>query len=223
MSGRPLIVAIDGPSGVGKSTVARALAERLGVPFLETGAMYRAVGWRVLAEGIDPGDRRRVEELVEAMDLELEPASGGGFDVLLDGRRLTDELRRPEVAAATSIVSTYPGVRAALVERQRSGAGSEGAVLEGRDIGTVVFPDARFKFFLDAAPEIRVARRHRQLSEQARVTRQAAADEVLERDRRDAERVDSPLRCDASYTRIDTGTLTPDEVVERMLAVIGAV
>lgn len=216
----PLIVALDGPSGVGKSSVAQRLAARLGVPFLETGAMYRALGLKVLQAGVDPADQRAVEALASRLDLRLEPREAGQVDVLLDGEPLGERVRAPEVGEVTSQISVYPAVRRAMVDLQRRGAGERGAVVEGRDIGSRVFPRTPYKFYLDAPLEVRVKRRHEQL--RATQGRAPSAEEVRreveERDHRDSTRDDSPLRRDASYVEIATGGMTLDEVVERLVA-----
>lgn len=220
----PLVVAIDGPSGVGKSTAARRLARRLGIPYLDTGATYRAVALKVLEAGVDPADRRGVEELAAGADLALEPGAGergAELEVVLDGRPVGERIREPRVGEVTSRVAAYPGVRRRLVELQRRAAERHGGVVEGRDIGTRVFPDTSFKFFLDARPEVRHRRRYRELRETGR---EVAFDEVVAemtgRDHRDANRAHSPLTRDPSYTVVDTSDLAVDEVVERMLAAI---
>jgi cytidylate kinase len=145
-----LIVAIDGPSGVGKSTAARRLAARLGVPFLDTGAMYRAIGLKVLESGVDPRDHASVLALSDAAGVSLGRRPDGGFEVLLDGQPVESRIRTPEVSEATSTIAVYPEVRQRMVRLQREAASQFGAVLEGRDIGTRVFPDTPHKFFLDA-------------------------------------------------------------------------
>lgn len=216
----PLIVAIDGPSGVGKSTAARRLAERLGVPYLDTGAMYRALALEVIERGVDPTDRERVAAAVEAAELALEPEAGG-FAVLLHGRPVGERIRSPEVSAASSRISEYPEVRRRMVTLQRAVAGRLGAVVEGRDIGTRVFPDTPHKFFLDARPEVRFERRYEQLRGAGReVTRQAVAEEIAARDRRDLTRRESPLTRDATYTLLDTSDASVDQIVDRMAQAI---
>ena len=211
------IVAIDGPSGGGKTTVARRLAERLGLPVLDTGAMYRAAALKVLESGVDPDDRDAVVAVLESTDVDLRPAAGGALEVILDGRPVGERIRTPEVTAATSRVSAYPAVRRRQVALQRRVAARRGAVVEGRDIGTVVFADTPHKFFLQARPEVRAGRRFRELAAAgAAVRRERVLAEILDRDRRDSGRRDSPLTCDDSYTVIDTDELSPDEIVERM-------
>ncbi|MGH9362787.1 MAG: (d)CMP kinase [Thermoanaerobaculia bacterium] len=218
MSGRsPLVVAIDGPSGVGKSSVARKLARRLGVPFLDTGAMYRAVALKVLESGADPADADAVASLSESADIRLERRDDGTFAVLLDGRPVEGRIRSREVSEAASQVSEHPAVRRRMVALQREIAGRHGGVLEGRDIGTRVFPETPHKFFLDAHPEVRFRRRHDQLAAAGRPEDYGAVvEEITARDQRDSRRTDSPLTRDPSYTFIDSSDLDLDEVVERM-------
>ncbi len=220
-AGAPLIVAVDGPSGVGKSTVARGLARRLGVPFLDTGAMYRAIGLKVLAAGIDPADRPAVAAVSDSTEVALAPRPDGSFEVLLDGAPVGDRIRSPEVGEATSAVSAYPEVRRRLVELQRATARRFGGVLEGRDIGTRVVPDAPYKFFLDARPEVRFRRRHEELRAAGReVSYEQVIDEISRRDRRDSTRADSPLTRDPSYTFIDASELSVAAVVDEMARAI---
>lgn len=219
MTGEPLVVAIDGTSGVGKSTVARRLAVALDVPYLETGAMYRALGLKVDQMGIDPASRPIVEALASALDLELRRNPDGTVDVLLDGRCLGEEVRQPRISEITSAVSTYPGVRRVMVEHQRSFAESAGAVVEGRDIGTKVFPDTPHKFFLQAPLATRVRRRLKQLEEsgQSNLNADELMREVSERDERDSTRAESPLTVNSSYRIVDTGSRSVEEVVQAIL------
>jgi cytidylate kinase len=221
MSGA-LVVAIDGPAGVGKSTAARRLAERLGVPYLDTGAMYRCLGLVAVREGLDLDDRRRVEERLGRAGVDLRPRNGASPELRLEGEAVGEQIRSPEVSRATSRISTYPGVRRRMVELQRAFATAHGGVLEGRDIGTVVVPETPFKFFLDADPEVRASRRHRELVGRGLApSLETVRGELDARDRQDREREDSPLRRDPSHVFIDTGRLDPEQVVERMLEVIG--
>ncbi|HYX26000.1 MAG TPA: (d)CMP kinase [Thermoanaerobaculia bacterium] len=215
--GHPLIVAIDGPSGVGKSTAARRLAERLRVPFLDTGAMYRAIGLKVLESGADPHDRKMVVALSDAADVRLGRRLDGSFEVLLDGEPVESRIRTPEVGEATSAISTYPEVRQRMVRLQREAATHFGAVLEGRDIGTRVFPDTPYKFFLDARADVRFRRRFEELQATGQpVTYAGVEEDIRRRDLRDSTRSDSPLTRDDSYVFIDASDLSVEEVVERM-------
>ena len=214
-----MIVAIDGTSGVGKSTVARRLAEELQVPFLETGAMYRALGLKVDELGVDPQDREVVERLAGELDLELRLKEDGTVEVLLEGQALGARARQPRISEITSAISAYPEVRRIMVEHQRSFAHSRGAVVEGRDIGTKVFPETPHKFFLRAPLATRVRRRLEQLqaSGESELSEEELTREVAERDRRDSTRAESPLTVDSSYRVIDTGSRSVEEVVAAIL------
>ena len=214
----PLIVAIDGPSGVGKSTVARLLAERLDVPVLDTGATYRAVALRVLESCADLDDDGAVLAAAAGAVVELRAGEGGRLAVVLDGRPVGRRIRTPEVSAATSKISIHPEIRKRLVALQRRTAARFGAVVEGRDIGSVVFPETPHKFFLSARPEIRAERRHRELVEAGKASSfDRVRRDIEDRDARDRSRSSSPLVCDETYTPIDTSELTPEEIVERMV------
>ena len=188
-----LIVAIDGPVGSGKSTVARRVAELLGYAYLDSGAMYRAVAWKALRENTPLDREEKLAALAGATRIDL-VSTDGGYRVLVDGADVTEQIRTAEVAQAASKVAVVAGVRTVLVSEQRRAAQRGGVVMEGRDIGTVVFPDAGLKIFLDAAVEVRAERRrleHAQKSE--RLEFSEVLEEVHQRDRRDRERAVSPL------------------------------
>ncbi len=218
-----LVVAIDGPSGVGKSTVAKRLAERLDVPMLDTGAMYRAVALSVLDQGIALADEAEAIEAATTADVRLRREADGALEVTLDGCAVGERIRNPEVSEATSRLAVYPAVRTRMVHLQRQAAAEHGAVVEGRDIGTVVFPDTPHKFFLDARNDVRVERRRAQLVAAGVDTdTDAVAASIAERDARDSAREASPLRCDERYHRIDTSDRDIDAVVEEMAASVRA-
>ncbi len=219
----PLVIAIDGPSGVGKSTAARRLARRLEVPYLNTGAMYRAVALEALESGVNPDDEKAVADLAERIDLALDLDPGdGGARVLLDGDAVGERIRSPEVGETSSRLSTHPEIRRRLVALQQEFARRHGGVLEGRDIGTRVFPETPHKFFLDARQEVRYRRRYDELAAAGSdVSYGEVTVEIDRRDQRDAHREESPLTYDESYTLIDTSDLAPDEVVDRMVEAIG--
>ena len=214
----PLIVAIDGPSGAGKSTVARQLAKRLGVPYIDTGAMYRAVGLAVRETGVTLPITQpdSVVALAEGLAIELVPRADG-TRVISNGRDVSEAIRAPEISLYASAVSAIPGVRRRMVAEQRRMARDRGGVMEGRDIGTRVFPDTPLKFFLTAPDSVRAERRFRELAE--RGTPQPYEEvlaEMKKRDRADETRADSPLRFDDSYVRVETGGMSPAEVVAEL-------
>ncbi len=213
-----LIVAIDGPSGAGKSTVAKALAERLGIPYIDTGAMYRAVGLAVRDRDIrlPISEPQKVVAIAESLRLGLE-LTPQGTRVSLDGADVSGAIRKPEVSRYASAVSAIPGVRRRLVVEQQRLARKNGGVLEGRDIGTKVFPETPFKFFLTAPLAVRAKRRAQELEEKG--TPQAYAQVFSEMERRDHDdrtRADSPLTQDDRYIVIDSADKKPEEVVAEM-------
>ncbi|MDQ3746688.1 MAG: (d)CMP kinase [Acidobacteriota bacterium] len=217
---RPLIIAIDGPSGAGKSTLGRRLARELGLLYIDTGAMYRAVALAATAAGVDLSDAERVAEVARRVSIRLE-GDPDSLRVLLDGRDVSAEIRGEGVGGAASVVSTIPEVRREMVRRQREMGRAGGVVLDGRDIGTVVFPSADVKFFLTAAAEERARRRFDE--EQAKAREQSFEEtlaDINERDRRDSTRDDSPLRAASDAVRIDTTRLSVEEVFARMLQVV---
>jgi cytidylate kinase len=214
----PLVVAIDGPSGSGKSTAARALAARLGVPYIDTGAMYRAVGLAVKERGIPLplSDPEAVARIADGLRVELVAAADGNR-VLLDGTDVSEEIRRPDVSLYASAVSAIPAVRRMLVREQRRLAADRGGVLEGRDIGTRVFPETPHKFFLTADPPIRAARRTRELAERGTPQPyEEVLQEMEKRDRDDGSRADSPLTLDDRYVLVDSSARPVEEVVAEM-------
>ena len=218
-----MIIAIDGPSGAGKSTLGRMLARALKLLYVDTGAMYRAVALAVLNSGVSTADAKAVAAVAARARLSLE-GDPDSLQVLLDGRNVSDEIRNEDVTHASSVISTIPEVRRILVERQREmGGRGGGVVLEGRDIGTVVFPDADIKFFLTAGPEARAARRYEEerLRERDATYEETLAD-INARDRRDSTREDSPLAIAPDAIVIDSTELSIDEVYERMMTEIRA-
>jgi cytidylate kinase len=209
-----MIITIDGPAGAGKSSAARALAGRLGIEFLDTGAMYRAVALAALRRGIDLGDETALGRLVDGLVLELRP-----HQVLLCGEDVTSAIRTAEVTAATGPVADSPAVRRRLVQLQRRIAAGRDFVCEGRDQGTVVFPGATCKFFLTADPHERALRRQRDMAARCEAVELSAVLAAQEaRDRRDAERDLAPMRPAADAIIVDSTHLRPDEVVARMEA-----
>lgn len=216
-----MIIAIDGPAGAGKSTIAKNVARRLGYLFINTGAMYRAIAWRALREGIPLDDAARLGQLAQDSLVELT----GTVDaprVQLDGRDITAEIATPQVSQAASQVSTISAVRRALVARQQEMGRDGGVVMEGRDIGTHVFPDAEIKIYLDASAVARAERRFAE--DQARgvavTTLEQMQTEIEARDHRDKTRAASPLVQTNDAIHIDSSTLTIDEVVARILALV---
>jgi cytidylate kinase len=202
-----MVIAIDGPAGAGKSTVAKGVARALGFTYLDSGAMYRAVALAALERGIDPDDGERLGELAWELDIGFE-----GDTIRLDGKAVEGRIRSPDVTIVASRVSVHPQVRQALVKRQRELIAAGNYVAEGRDIGTVVSPDSPLKVFLTADETERARRRAADSGERVADVRDAMRD----RDRRDQQRADSPLRQAEGSLYIDTTDLTPEQVVERI-------
>jgi CMP/dCMP kinase len=212
-----LIIAVDGPSGAGKSSSSRALAERLGYQYVDTGALYRVIALLAWEQHTDPSDGDRLAALCENLPLRFIPGANG-VRILLGERDITVAIRQPEVSQMASKVSAQPAVRHGLLTLQRNMGKGGGVVLEGRDIGTVVFPDADVKFFLDASAEERGRRRYRELQQQGVTTTiEATVREMAERDQRDSGREHAPLRRADDAAAIDTTMLSFDEVIAVML------
>ena len=213
---KPLIVAIDGPSGVGKSTTGRLVARVLNIPHIDTGAMYRAIALAALRAGIGTRDEAALEGLASRVRIDFIP--GESERILLDGEDVTSQIRTPQVSMAASDVSSVPAVRRILVRLQQELGRRSGGVLEGRDIGTKVFPETLYKFFLTARPEVRTQRRYRELLAKGEsVDYQSVLAESRRRDIQDSTRTDSPLTYDQTYTVIDTSDLTIDQVAEAIV------
>ncbi|GBD06237.1 Cytidylate kinase [bacterium HR21] len=216
---RKLIIAIDGPAGAGKSTTARRVAERLGYLYIDTGAMYRAVTLAALRAGI-PMEEGALAQLLPQLRLELH-LSPEGQRTLLNGEDVTEQLRDPEVTRWVSLVSSFPAVRRFLVEQQRRLGSQGGVVMDGRDIGTVVFPNADVKVFLTASLPVRAQRRYHELRQLGiAVTEEEVAAELARRDRLDSHRSESPLSCAPDAVVIDTTGLTIEEQTERVLELV---
>ncbi|MEX1218093.1 MAG: (d)CMP kinase [Acidimicrobiales bacterium] len=206
-----MVIAIDGPAGSGKSTVAKAVALRLGLDYLDTGAMYRSVAFAALRGGVDPED----DEVVGNLSQNIEFSISADGSVVVDGVDASIEIRGPEVTRAVSIVAANPVVRGEMRARQRQWVQKRGGgVMEGRDIGTVVFPDARLKVYLDASPEVRAARRSKEVADLAYET---VATDLARRDALDQNRIHDPLRTASDAVVIDTSDLSVDQIVDQIM------
>lgn len=214
---RKLIIAIDGPAAAGKSTAAKNLAKRLGYLYLDSGALYRAIAWKLLQEKINPESQEEVEAAAQSIEIELR-LKGEQTEIWVGGIDATPSLRLPEVTRVSSIASTYPGVRKKLLSIQRSIGSGGGVVMEGRDIGTVVFPEADLKFYLDATTPVRGLRRHKELEQKGipsdleKTTR-----EIEERDLKDSRRHVAPLKKSEDAIVIDSTPLNLEEVIAQMV------
>ena len=223
MQGRKkgLVIAIDGPSGAGKSTVARLLAQRLGYTYIDTGAMYRAIGWKAKRDGVDPAAEQGMAGLCSRTEVTIS-TDNAAPRIVVDAIDVTGEIRTPEMGMLASAVSKSPAVRARLLGLQRELGRHGGVVMDGRDIGTVVFPTADLKFFLDASPEERGQRRYLELRQKGlevdldRITR-----EIRERDRQDSGRELAPLKAADDARVIDSSTMSIDEVLAFMMESAG--
>lgn len=219
-----VVIAVDGPSGSGKSTVARGVARALGLRYLDTGAMYRAITWAILERGVDPADSVAVGDLaaIARLDMGVDPDAP---TVAVDGADATSQIRVPAVTATVSAVSAVPAVRSAMVSRQREVIGAGGIVVEGRDIGTTVVPDATLKVFLTADPAARARRRGLEIAgpELDTATLDRTRDDLLRRDAADSGRAASPLAQADDAVVIDSTALGPDDVIARVLDLFAAV
>jgi cytidylate kinase len=218
------VIAIDGPAGAGKSTLAAHLARKFGFLNLETGAMYRALAFKAIENDLDFDSEPELLELAERTRISLQPQMEGNV-VLLDGVDVSRRVRDVDVTAAASRVSVHPHLRAWMVEQQRLLGAGGGVVMEGRDIGTVVFPDAEVKIFLDAAPEVRGNRRYRQggaggQETKVKVTEEAVIQELKERDARDRNRTESPLRAAADAVVLDSTAMSLEQVLVAAEAIV---
>ncbi len=215
-----LVIALDGPSGAGKSTVARLLARKLGYLYIDTGAMYRAIGWKARHEGIDPSDEKKLADLCQRTEV-LIKKDNSDPRVYVDGRDVSNEIRTPEMGMMASAVSKSAAVRARLLTLQRELGNNGGVVMDGRDIGTVVFPDADVKFFLDASAGERGRRRYLELKAKgmdvdlARITQ-----EIVDRDQQDSSRILAPLKKAEDALLLDTTGMTIEGVLDFMLKVV---
>lgn len=221
MAERKPIIAIDGPAGAGKSTIAKSLARQLGYLFINTGAMYRAVAWKVLQQGISLADAERIGKVAEDSLIEL-TGTVDALRVLIDGRDITENIVTPEISQAASQVSAISAVRRALVARQQEMGQAGGVVMEGRDIGTKVFPHAELKIYLDATSDARAARRFAEDSARGIAVASLAQmkAEIEERDQRDKTRADSPLVQAEDAVYVDSSALSIAEVVEKLMRLV---
>jgi cytidylate kinase len=213
-----VVVAIDGPAGAGKSTIARSVADRLGFLYIDTGAMYRAVALWAIRANISDSDMHKLEHLAREAEITFEP---GTRRVLLNGEDVTEAIRTPQVSAAASKVSAVPAVRRALVEKQREMGTRANVVMEGRDIGSIVFPDAKVKIFLDAETQVRAGRRTNELRDRGHTAAVSATLlDIEERDLRDRSRAESPLVQAPDAVYLDSSNLSIKEVEEAILKLI---
>lgn len=217
-----MIIAIDGPAGSGKSTVARKVAEKLRFRYIETGSMYRAVAWKSMLMGIDLGDRQKVAGVGKKLQLEFVRSEEGQV-LLVDGKNVASQLKSEDVSRGAAIVATYQEIRDIMTAKQREIGRSGDVVMDGRDIGTIVFPQAEKKFFLDADPEERGKRRYLELKAKNQdVDLAHIIEQVKQRDHEDRNRVIAPLRPAPDAIKVDTTHLNIDEVVEKVVRETGS-
>lgn len=203
-------IAVDGPSGAGKSTIAKAVAKRLGIDYIDTGAMYRAIGYKMLKKGINVDDLEGIQRLLDTTEIDFSKG-----DIILDGQVINDLIRTPEISKQASSCSAVGIVREKLVDLQQKMGGAKSVVMDGRDIGTVVFPDAEYKFFITASPEERAKRRYNELIEKGqKVNYDQVLADITDRDHNDSTREITPLRKAEDAIEVDTTNMTIEEVIE---------
>lgn len=213
-------IAIDGPAGAGKSTIAKAVAKRLGIIYLDTGAMYRSVAYYVLKHGVSVSDEKGVQGILDGLEMDIR-YEDGAQQIYVCGENVTPYLREPHMSKAASDVSALPAVRYKMVELQREFAASHDVVLDGRDIGTFVLPEANCKFYMTASPEERAERRHKELAEKGNAcTFKEVLDDINKRDYNDSHRAVAPLRQADDAVYIDTTDMTPEEVTELVVRTV---
>lgn len=213
-------IAIDGPAGAGKSTIAKAVAGKLGIIYLDTGAMYRSVAYAVLKSGADVGDEKVVSQVLDGLDMDIR-YENGAQQIYVNGENVTPYLRAPHMSKAASDVSALPVVRYKMVELQREFARTHDVVLDGRDIGTFVLPDANCKFFMTADPEERAKRRYKELSEKGeKCDYDTVLKDIIQRDYNDSHRAVAPLKQADDAYYLDTTRLSIDEVIEKVVKVV---
>lgn len=218
---RKLIIAIDGPAGSGKSSTAKALAKRMGLPYIDTGAMYRAVTLRAIRDGVDLKNTPKLVDSAKKAKIEFSGTDPALQRVFLDGKDVTEAIREPELTKNVFYVAQEPLIRREMVKKQKALGEKNGGVMEGRDIGTMVFPSADFKFFFEADDTIRAKRRHRELIQAGqKADLETVAQDIKRRDKTDTDRKEGPLRQAKDALTIDTSELTIDETVDKILAVI---
>ena len=203
-------IAVDGPSGAGKSTIAKAVAQRLGIDYIDTGAMYRAIGYKMLKKGINVDDLEGIQRLLDTTEIDFSKG-----DIILDGQVINDLIRTPEISKQASSCSAVGIVREKLVDLQQKMGRAKSVVMDGRDIGTVVFPDAEYKFFITASPEERAKRRYNELIEKGqKVNYDQVLADITDRDHNDSTREITPLRKAEDAIEVDTTNITIEEVIE---------